>query len=152
MSFHFSVNLLQTRETVKVTGDTRKYKDNIEETVPRWHVTELVLYYIKQYTVSCDIGNLDNLLIRRCLIFISKWYLYFQSEVNYFHIDFDSCHMSYDNLLFTVYVHTVQPRGKMQIRDTIKDKINSSRTVAVIQRGPWSWTNSIIFITIAESR
>ena len=44
------------------------------------------------------------------------------------------------------------PNGKRKIRYPFKDKINSSRTVAMIQRGPWSWTNSIIFITIAESR
>ena len=44
------------------------------------------------------------------------------------------------------------PEGKRKIRHTIKDKINSSRTVAVIQCRPWSWTNSTIFITIAESR
>ena len=44
------------------------------------------------------------------------------------------------------------PKGKRKIRDPFKDKIDSSRTVAVIQHGPRSWTNSIIFITIAESR
>jgi hypothetical protein len=44
------------------------------------------------------------------------------------------------------------PEGKRKICDTIKDKINSSWTVAVIQHGPWSWTNSIIFIIITESR
>ena len=50
--------------------------------------------------------------------------------------------------------HDIQcsPEGKCKICDTIKDKINSSWTVAVIQCGPRSWTNSIIFITIAESR
>ena len=44
------------------------------------------------------------------------------------------------------------PNGKRNIRDPFKENIDSSRTVAMIQRGPWSWTNSIIFITIVESR
>jgi hypothetical protein len=44
------------------------------------------------------------------------------------------------------------PNGKRNIRDPFKENIDSSRTVAMIQRGPWSWINSIIFITIAESR
>ena len=42
------------------------------------------------------------------------------------------------------------PNGKRNIRDPFKENIDSSRTVAMIQRGPWSWTNSIIFITIAD--
>ena len=42
------------------------------------------------------------------------------------------------------------PNGKRNIHDPFKENIDSSQTVAMIQRGPWSWTNSIIFITIAD--
>jgi hypothetical protein len=46
----------------------------------------------------------------------------------------------------------ISPNRKHKIHDPFKYKIDSSRTIAMIQRGPWSWTNSIIFINIAESR
>jgi hypothetical protein len=51
-----------------------------------------------------------------------------------------------------MYIVPYSSNGKRKIRDPFKDKIDSSRTVVMIQREPWSWTNSIIFITIAESR
>ena len=47
-----------------------------------------------------------------------------------------------------VYTCTVQSKRKTQ---NLWYHHGQNRQVAVIQCGPWSWTNSIIFITIAES-
>jgi hypothetical protein len=84
-----------------------------------------------------------------------------QSVVSIYHSPYDEHQSSSqrpvklcsDQSIFQFLFKYIQcsPEGKCKICDTIKDKINSSRSVAVIQRGPWSWTNSIIFI-IAESR
>jgi hypothetical protein len=104
---------------------------------------------------NIELSTLEKLFSFR----LSRGLLKSLKENNHPQVDKDLLHFRFSRVInrattYCLPLHYIQisPNGKRKIRDPYKDKIDSSRTIAMIQRGPWSWTNSIIFITIGESR